>query len=188
MKMLGEAMDYGESEIASPLLHKVDLCHATQLFGNSLLQKAVRSACNREEMVRLCIRSGISTREFCNESCSGNSLPVVVSVGLDRPLKEATYNGQLSLVKLLYQSGATSNEELYRLKTDGSLKTRLETQGRGDIVQYLEQAASSPRSLQDLCRLRVSHLIGCRPGRAQRIQSLPLTLIVRDLVSFNDIL
>ena len=187
LETLREAISHGESETASRLFHMVDPCLAPRFNSNSLLLEAVQSVCNKEEMVRLCIRSGISTREFCYKSCSGDCLHVN-RLGTYRSLKQAVRNGQLPLVKLLYQSGASSNKEVYHLKTNGVLRTRLERQGRGDIVEYLEQAASSPRSLQDLCRLRVSHLIGCRPERAQRIESLPLPPLMRDLVNFSDIL
>ena len=188
MGPLRETIRRGKSEIASLLLDKVDPCLARWPgFCKSLLQTAVESHADTEEMVRVCIRSGISTREFCDKSCSGSSFHTYKHVHYG-PLRLALVKGELALVKLLHESGATSNEELYRLKTDACLKDCLERRGRRDIVQYLDKASSSPHSLQNLCRLRVSHLIGCRPGRAQRMESLSLSSVVKDLVSFNDIL
>ena len=188
MGPLRETIRMGKSEIASLLLDKVDPCLARwSRFSESLLQTAVGSYPNTEEMVRLCIRSGISTREFCDKSCSGRFFHTCTHVHYG-PLNLALVHCELALVKLLHESGATSNEELYRLKTDACLKDHLERRGRRDIVQYLDKASSSPHSLQNLCRLRVSHLIGCRPGRAQRIESLPLPPVMKDLVGFSDIL
>ncbi|KAK7090779.1 uncharacterized protein [Littorina saxatilis] len=169
----GDAMDIRRS-----ILESVDPCLARRfLNGTSLLQIAVVSSGDREKMVRFCIGSGVST----HEQPSGQALH-------DSAMKTALWNGQLPLVQLLYMSGATSNEELHRLKSDKNLRTRLQGQGRTDIVSYLDHAASTPMTLQDLCRLRVSHLVGCLPGRNDRIESLPLTTITKDLVRFRDIL
>ncbi|KAK7090778.1 hypothetical protein V1264_010534 [Littorina saxatilis] len=173
-------------EIAKALLERVDPCLAQQFsYGRTLLQEAVQSSANREKMVTLCITTGVSTHEqslyntyqlrsYWNSTYSA--------------MKRVLWNGQFPLVKLLYMSGATSNEELHQLKSDQNLRTRLQGQGRMDIVSYFDHAASTPRKLQDLCRLHVSHLIGCRPGRDDRLESLPLPSIVKDLVRFKDIL
>nr|KAG5688738.1 hypothetical protein BaRGS_002062 [Batillaria attramentaria] len=93
----------------------------------------------------------------------------------------------LPLVRLLHESGSSSNCELFLLKNDASIRAQLERQRRQDIVQYLDRAASNPASLQHLCRLTVSHLVGCRPGRRDRVASLPLTWCTKDLVLFEDL-
>nr|KAG5705964.1 hypothetical protein BaRGS_010854 [Batillaria attramentaria] len=58
--------------------------------------------------------------------------------------------GILPLVRLLHESGSSSNRELYLLKKDSSIRTQLESQRRQDIVHYVDHAATNPPSLQHL--------------------------------------
>ncbi|XP_070205320.1 uncharacterized protein [Littorina saxatilis] len=43
-----------------------------------------------------------------------------------------------------------------------------------DIMDFLDHISSHPRSLQDICALTISHLIGCGPQRDKRAASLGL--------------
>ncbi|KAK7469876.1 hypothetical protein BaRGS_00036096, partial [Batillaria attramentaria] len=176
-RILRQAVRSDESvECVKALLNKVDPLSATD-YGSSLMCCAVESGGDRKEMLRLCVRAGLSSHERHPEKephfCS--------------PMKQALQNGQLPLVRLLHESGSSSNCELFLLKNDASIRAQLERQRRQDIVQYLDRAASNPASLQHLCRLTVSHLVGCRPGRRDRVASLPLTWCTKDLVLFEDL-
>nr|KAG5688740.1 hypothetical protein BaRGS_002064 [Batillaria attramentaria] len=82
-----------------------------------------------------------------------------VKVTFFSPMTRALQTGQLPLVRLLHESGSISNSELHLLKNDADITVQLERQRRQDIVQYVNQAASNPASLQHLCRLTVSHLL-----------------------------
>ena len=103
-------------------------------------------------------------------------------------MQTAIHNGQLPLVELLLTTGACSHKELFQFQHDPDLKTRLTDKGRHDILQFLNREATTPRTLQGLCRLQVSHLLDCRPGRLERVMSLDVPWPVHDLIKFNDVL
>ena len=171
----------GQSDCCKTLMTRVDPLLAGSVTG-TLLHDAVISFGDREEMVKLCIEAGLSTHVPPRTS-------QYWSLMYDpSPMETALRNGQLPLVKLLHKAGACSHEELFRLQHDPDLKTRLKGQGRQDILQYLDTAATTPRSLQDLCRLQISHLLGCRPGRPERVMSLGGPWPVRHLINFEDVL
>ena len=171
----------GQSDCCKTLMTRVDPLLTESVTG-TLLYAAVTSDGDREEMVKLCIEAGLSTHVPPRTSQNW-------SLMFDpSPMETALHNGQLPLVKLLHKAGACSNGELFRLQHDPVLKTRLKGQGRQDILQYLDTAATTPRSLQDLCRLQISHLLGCRPGRPERVMSLGGPWPVRHLINFEDIL
>ncbi|KAK7469868.1 hypothetical protein BaRGS_00036088 [Batillaria attramentaria] len=171
--ILKSAIGNGESECVQLVLEKTD---PTSAYSGSrtILFDAVTSSEDREGMLRLCVRSGVSTLQRSLET------------GHYSPMKRALQNGQLPLVRLLHESGSSSNHELFLLKNDASIRTQLERQRRQDIVQYVDQAASNPASLQHLCRLIISHLAGCRPGRRDRVASLPVPWCVQEFLSFAD--
>ena len=182
---LGQAVVQGHPECFRLLVDRLDPCLLPE-YGDALLLTALDNVWRREEMVKLCIATGVSTRALSSTCCNG-ALVRFQDPGRPSVMRRALEIAQLPIVRLLYKSGATSNEELYRLKSKRSLRARLRERGRRDVIQYLKALASNPRSLRDICRLRVSHLIGCRPGRARRLESLPLPHVIRDLVSFSDI-
>ena len=179
--ILSCAVPSGQSDCCKTLMTRVDPLLTESVTG-TLLYAAVTSDGDREEMVKLCIEAGLSTHVPPRTSQNWSFM-------YDRsPMETALCNGQLPLVKLLHKAGACSNGELFRLQHDPELKTRLKGQGRQDILQYLDTAATTPRSLQDLCRLQISHLLGCRPGRPERVMSLGGPWPVRHLINFEDVL
>nr|KAG5690185.1 hypothetical protein BaRGS_016576 [Batillaria attramentaria] len=91
-----------------------------------------------------------------------------------RPSDQTT--AKLPLVRLLHESGSCPNSELHRLRNDEGIRAQLQRQGRQDILQYLDNAAANPASLQRLCRLTVAHLANC-PGQSE--------LVLRQAVSQN---
>ena len=128
-------------------------------------------------MVLLCIKAGVSTHQQADDLCISS-----VEIALNW-----CYFSPLSTIKGLFESGACSHDELRRLKNDTNIKIRLETRNQTRILQFMEEAARTPRSLQNLCRLLVSHLIGCWPGRENRILSLPVPQCVKDFLMFADL-
>ncbi|KAK7479227.1 hypothetical protein BaRGS_00029571 [Batillaria attramentaria] len=148
----------------------------------SMLQISVQSkTCAKTYvMLSVCLESGLSTHQ---------SLPPSVPwVDVKRPLSGAVNLGLVDLVQLLYKVRATSNAELYALSIDTLLRTRVEQQSMSELQDFLEEAASTPRTLQDLCRLKVSHLIGCRADRKHRALALNLPMSLTRQVLFQDIL
>ncbi|KAK7108466.1 uncharacterized protein [Littorina saxatilis] len=178
--IFSRAVEAGQSDICTDLISKINNLQA-RFSIQSLLLKAVTSSGDREEMVKLCIEFGFSTHiKTCTCTPAHGC-----SVCWDYPIKTALNNGQMPLVKLLYQAGACCNKQLFHCKENADLKNRLQVQGRQDIVEYLDQAATIPRTLQDLCRLQVSHLIGCHPGRVDRVMSLDISWPAKDLINFR---
>ncbi|KAK7107131.1 uncharacterized protein [Littorina saxatilis] len=176
------AVEEGQSDICTRLLPKVDLPQA-HFSVQSLFYDAVTSSGDREQMVKLCVQFGLSTHvRPCD--CS----PVAHCFCWSSPFKTALRNGQMPLVKLLYKAGACSGRQLFHCKQDSGLRNQLQGQGRHDIVEYLDHSATTPRTLQDLCRLQVSHHVGCHPGRSDRVMALDIPWPSKDLINFEDVL
>ncbi|KAK7089331.1 uncharacterized protein [Littorina saxatilis] len=181
--VFASAVTAGRSDMCTDLISKINNLQ-TSVSIQSLLCNAVTSSGNREEMVKLCIEFGLSTHITTCTCTSAHGC----SVCGDCPIKTALNNGQMPLVKLLYKAGACSNTQLFRCKENADLRNQLQGQRRQGIVEYLDHAATTPRTLQDLCRLQVSHLIGCHPGRVDRVMSLDIYARAKDLINFKDVL
>ncbi|KAK7107132.1 uncharacterized protein [Littorina saxatilis] len=178
------AVRSGQSEVCESLLLVVDLRQSDYYSIRSVFDDAVTSSGDREQMVKLCVRFGLATHvNPCN--CSSQYNYCFCS---SLPMKTALRNGQMPLVKLLYKSGACSENQLFFYKQDTSLRILLQGQGRDDIVEYLDHVATTPRTLQDLCRLQVSRHIGCHPGRLGRVMALEISWPAKDLINFEDVL
>ncbi|KAK7474518.1 hypothetical protein BaRGS_00034272 [Batillaria attramentaria] len=127
-------------------------------------------------MVALVISAGVSPHQRLLQD-SPNS-----------PMRRALRNGELPVVQLLHMSGCCSNSELHLLRNDQGIRAQLQRQSQQDILQYLDNAAANPASLLHLCRLTVAHVVGCRPGRRERVRSLPVPTIVRNYIMFSEYL
>lgn len=187
-KTLRYSIRSGEIKTTKKILERFDPLQNASQYSESILKLAVSSDDNREAMVRLCIGAGVSTHYKYLEEIDrcGFSLSCRVSISRS-PMMTALYNGQLPLVKLVYASGACTSLELRHLKEHAELRSRLESQNRHDILQYLDTVSTTSRSLQDLSRLYIPHCIGCRPGHRERVLSLPIPELVKNYVLFNDI-
>ena len=84
------------------------------------------------------------------------------------PMRRAIEFGQLRIAKMLYASGACSNREIHALSASPFTRERLDEFELRDVATFLADVSSNPRSLTDLCALKVSHLIGCGPRREDR--------------------
>ncbi|KAK7100206.1 hypothetical protein V1264_023195 [Littorina saxatilis] len=178
-KVLTCAVEMGNCLCAKKLLNLIDpLAGATSEF-DPLLITAIES--ENEEMIDFCIQSGVSTHHEADDMYMS-------------PMKRylSVYNfgsANISVVKALFESGACCHDELSQLKNQPFVKMRLQTSVHREVLEnYMEAASSTPRSLRSLCRLSVSHEIGCQPGRENRILSLPVPQLIKDFIMFKDIL
>lgn len=175
MNVLRSAVDHGNSNCVRILLQRVNPFSGNQHQYQNILYEAVGSCCKPEKVVKLCIQSGLSAFQSSLEYT------------MFSPIKRALQTRQYPLVCLLYESGSCSNRELNLLRKDVDLRHHLERQNQDEMLQYVDDCASHPRSLQNLCRLTVSRLLGCHPGRRDRITSLGLPLIIQDYLCFEDL-
>ncbi|KAK7474514.1 hypothetical protein BaRGS_00034268 [Batillaria attramentaria] len=166
------AVEYGNVRYATLLLERVDF--SSIFLSKSPLSSAVGSFSNREKMTRLCISAGFSPHQRLLQG-SPNS-----------PMRRALRDAKLRLVRLLHMSGSCPNSELHRLRNDQGIRAQLQQQGRQRILQYLDNAAANPASLQHLCRLTVARLVGYRRGRRERVRSLPVPEHLRDYIMFSE--
>ncbi|XP_025085728.1 uncharacterized protein LOC112559060 [Pomacea canaliculata] len=159
--------------------------------GQTLLQTVLES--DRRSMLRglkKLIPVGVTTHqprftEAMLQSQSGSTAQTV------SPTEKMIEDKNFCVLKLLIESGASSNAELFRLNTEYQVKLAGQADTDDNIRELLEvlnMAASQPRSLQSLCRLTVSHCLGCGPGRTDKLNSLNICPLLRELVSFNDLL
>lgn len=86
-----------------------------------------------------------------------------------------------------------ANKGLYQIRFNAEMQSHLRSKRiKSDTwrkgYKMVIKAASNPSRLEHLARLVVSHDIGCRPGRSDRIQSLPVPDRIKDLVNFKDVL
>ncbi|KAL8623526.1 hypothetical protein ACOMHN_058906 [Nucella lapillus] len=139
-------------------------------------------------LLRVCIAGGLSM--FERHMCFGGNPH---SRDFNCPLYWALEKHHLEFIRLMLASGACSHQRLHEIRiTHGAEKG---SKGRHRMhwklrrcYRHVLEAAATPWRLDHLARLAVSHSIGCQPGRAQRIQALPLPEPVRDLLRFKDVL
>ncbi|XP_025085724.1 uncharacterized protein LOC112559059 [Pomacea canaliculata] len=106
------------------------------------------------------------------------------------PTEKMIRDKNIFALKLLIESGASSNAELFRLNTEYQVKLagQADTDAKvRELLEVLNMAASQPRSLQSLCRLTVSHCLGCGPGRHDRLNHLPIPPVIIEFLSFDDL-
>ena len=92
-----------------------------------------------------------------------------------------------TIMDMLYESGACSYKELFRLYTDIS-KGKSFCHGAVDLT-HLKRTATTPRSLQSTCRIFISHSLNVRGKRHRDVQNLPvLSEAMKAYVMFSDLL
>ena len=87
---------------------------------------------------------------------------------------------------MLYESGACSYKELFRLYTDVSEGSSFCYDATTDLP-YLRKAATTPRSLRSACRLVISHCLDVRGKRHQDVEDLDLEESLQNYVMFSDL-
>ena len=170
--LLHKLCEEGQADIVHTLL----LMKADPLVrddeGNTLMMAASEATEGGENVYRTLIQSGISTHQaVVSESllASLKERNADVDEEFSSPMRRAVEKGQLRIAKMLYASGACSNREIHELNTFPTTGARLEKLRCHDILKFLDDISSQPRSLRDLCSLKVSHLIGCGVGREDRV-------------------
>ena len=86
---------------------------------------------------------------------------------------------------LLYETGAVSNKELFLLAS-ASNERGISVRPHTKIADFVSTAASNPRSLQNLCGLKISRLLGTGADRRTRAEKLGLPSLLMDAVLFKD--
>ena len=116
-------------------------------------------------------------------------------------MEKACCHKELSMMKLFHHSGVCSNHRLFTLNANSEdlfsddlygwfypAVDEVNVEDHREVREYLEQAASVPLSLQDLSRQAVSHCLGCRPGREERVQALPVPEPIKEFLHFSDLM
>ncbi|KAK7491612.1 hypothetical protein BaRGS_00017065 [Batillaria attramentaria] len=138
---------------------------------------------NAYAILKMSIEMGLSTRLKSTIQLE----PYVRSLQcVTQTLWSAAEVSMLDVLQLLYESGATDDAVLIRC----CLSVEVLSLGKSvsDVWKYLRHVTTSPRSLKGLCRLVVSHCLGCRADRKVRALALGLPLPLTRYVLFYDIL
>ncbi|XP_025087297.1 uncharacterized protein LOC112559979 [Pomacea canaliculata] len=141
------------------------------------------------ESVKLLIELGVSTHQpALTDNANTNSGSRSLQASTRSPTQRAFEKKYVKAFEMLVESGASSNRELFDLSTryQAELSSRKKTKAERKMLNILNHAASQPRSLKSLCRLTVSHALGCGPRRRDRVKSLPLPTSLQDYVQFCD--
>ncbi|KAK7495651.1 hypothetical protein BaRGS_00013098 [Batillaria attramentaria] len=133
-----------------------------------------------QDMLRVCIEAGVATHQVKNFTSARRASSFLVTFTVRGRLFEEAH--------LLYKAGAATNAEMYQLLTNLQLQLHLKNKGEDKLIDFIHDAATNPRSLQDLCRLSVSHQIGSCADRKQRALSLELPMFLINQVLLYDIL
>ncbi|KAK7482983.1 hypothetical protein BaRGS_00025760 [Batillaria attramentaria] len=125
------------------------------------------------ELLAECIKLGISTHQpriTDHWMEQERRMFWVVGYPSDRdfsPLYYAVCHRSLAITEMLYESGSCSNRELYNIAQNWfdpanyTDSRKPPPSIRADQAAYVSMIVSSPRSLQSMCRLVISHLHRC---------------------------
>nr|KAG5696572.1 hypothetical protein BaRGS_030440 [Batillaria attramentaria] len=172
--------------------------------GETILLLAVRNRKHLHGLLAECIKLGISTHQpHITDHWMEHGLRLYsLSMGRSAtdsdfsPLYYAVCHRSLAITKMLYESGSCSNRELYNIAhvwfnpANHTHSSEDPPSIRADQAAYVSMIVSSPRSLQSMCRLVISHHIGvCKPRRReQRVKQLPiLSRKMKNYVLFSDL-
>ena len=161
---------------------------------NSYLNKrAVKLKEEHAKMLSFAVQAGLAPTSQTLDGCKrlGRCRPSELR---STPLVMAALKIDLRTTRFLYQTGATSNKELWNLHTyfarleQSSASYRCESCKRreAETLAFVHEAATSPRRLEDLCVLTVSQGIGCRPERLTAVRQLEVAGHIKDKVIFTE--
>ncbi|XP_025087290.1 ankyrin-3-like [Pomacea canaliculata] len=142
------------------------------------------------QSVKWLIKIGVSTHQpAITDNTKTHSLSGSVQASTRSPTQRAFEKKYVRAFEILVESGASSNRELFDLNTryQVELSTRDKTSAETQMLDILNHAASQPRSLKSLCRLTVSHALGCCSRRTAKVKSLPLPSALQDYIQFCDV-
>ncbi|PVD33399.1 hypothetical protein C0Q70_04655 [Pomacea canaliculata] len=151
--------------------------------GISILRDVLDlDGCLATKYVQFFIERGISTYQpALTETFSIPSQSGSIHVSTRSPTQRAFEKKFVKAFEMLVESGASSNRELFELSTryQVELSSRDKTGAETQMLDIVNHAASQPRSLKSLCRLTVSHALGCDRRRMDRVKSLHFLLHFR---------
>ena len=159
--------------------------------GESVLMYAVKNLQFPQRMVAECIRLGFSTHQpqitdaFCCEP-DGIQSRHNVCIELVSPFAYCLLHELTIMREMLYESGACSYKELFRLYTDIS-------NGKSFCITatdlaHLKEMATTPRSLKSTCRILISSSLNVRGKRHKDVHQLPcLSGDMKAYVMFSDL-
>ena len=171
--------DLHQKFLAKDLLHRSEdlefaLYCAVDVLGATWTQGEPCQTHPRYQMLLKCLEAGCSNL-LCGSEIIPNPMDIAVRLGL------------LPLIRLFYQTGATSNAALRSMHL--SLENDSENEPKrnaAEVKSFFRQVAETPRSLNNLCCVSLSRLIGCRADRKQRALGLGLPVSLTRKVLFVD--
>jgi hypothetical protein len=103
-------------------------------------------------------------------------------------LHVAVHEGKLPVVRLFYNTGVLTEAAAYDLlRQMGREKWKKPRYNTAQVMEFLEEVSSTPRTLTSLCCVAVSDALGCH-DRKTRALSLGLPLALTRQVLFLDVL
>ncbi|XP_070175761.1 uncharacterized protein [Littorina saxatilis] len=188
--------------------------------GNSVLVYALLNKDCPQRMLAECIRLGLGTHQPSLTDLEEErvlSLPDHASsrwnwhVGqkITSPFLCAALRELPVVMKMLYESGACSNRELFLLHKELSDVLEPGTEEQEEMEQqidhnsllyskfthcvedvalpYLDEVATTPRRLESACRLVISHCLTLRKTRQSDADQLPLSEKMKNFILFSDL-
>ena len=157
-----------------------------------------------------CIRLGFSTHQptitdLWNQRLRPRTFSDWSMTEIVSPMEYAIRYNLRPKPDMLYESGACSNKELFRLYTALLEAPVVKNSKAADKVgilpflsveerryayltlPYLKVIATSPRSLKSMCRLVISHSLDVRGKLHRDVSCLPLPESLKDYVMFSDL-
>lgn len=164
---------------------------ATTDDGDSVLVLAMKIQDGLRQLVAECIKLGLSTHQ---PDIEANHIPLSFSEAdmLCRKcaFRHAALKNDVTIANMLYESGACSSSQLYKLHADfaeWNLRSDKFLAAFGKMSDFLEKMTSTPRSLQSACRLVISHRVGIGSTRQENVKHLPLPETLKNYMLFSDV-
>lgn len=143
-------------------------------------------------LANILLKAGVSTfQSQISQAFLGipRSRPRYFKFDSSSPAETAVKARHAKLLKLLVDSGAASNSELWHLHSSYSAQLAIEIEkDTAEVYDILCKAVRGPKSLLCLCRLQISHLIGCGSDRQRKINALPVPALLKEIIQFHDVL
>ena len=183
------------------------------MFGDSALLYATR---RDKRVVAECIKLGFSTHQpiidRAFERPAYDYRDEDMSTHISSPMEYAIVHNLPVIAHMLYESGACSYRELFRLynflcdadfemlrdsyggfvvdldfNDVDDYETTIIQQNIEESLPYLQRVASTPRSLVSMCRHVISHCLNVHGKRHIDVHTLPLPDCLKDYVMFTDL-
>lgn len=158
-----------------------------------MLRYAVHNPLRPQRLVAECIRLGFSTHQasITDSWRAKTSRKKWMYASSVSPLVHCVEKNLPVLGHMLYESGSCSYKELFGLTADFPETFDMYSEDNLKWLQpalkFLEDKASSPRSLMSACRLVISQHLDVRGKRHKDVAQLPLLGSIRDYVMFADL-